>query len=143
MSSAQRTRTCILSSTTTHFANTRCRQWGNLITLAAAYQDPYLGRFINEQHLRHLFKKTIEFFEIVAQDSSSLAIDLRILRGLLLQLPRKETLQFKGNSWPFMHPMPPPQHDQAYVSNGPIPRGSERSPYTNTNTPSDTHMEMS
>ncbi|CAN8105783.1 unnamed protein product [Discula destructiva] len=127
----------------TNVFGTAHAQWGNLITLAAAYQDPFLSRIIDEGHLRHLFKKTIEFFEIVAQDSSSLAIDLRILKGLLNDLPRKNQLQFRGNSFPFLPPMAPPMSDQGYMSNGATPRASGPSPYTNTNTPSDTQMDFS
>lgn len=116
-----------------------------MITLAAAYQDPILGKNIDEGHLRHLFKKTIEFFEIVAQDSSSLAIDLRILRGLLHDLPPKDQVQYAGagNAFPFMPTMAPPTNDQSYMSNGQAPHTSGPSPYTNNNTPSDTPMDMS
>lgn len=91
-----------------------------------------LGQFVNEQELRHLLTKTIEFFEVVAQDSSSLAVDLRILKGLLETLPRKHELQY-GNG-PLMQPM----NDPALLSNMPTPHPVPgRSPHTNTNTPSD------
>lgn len=113
-----------------------------MITLAAAYQDPILGRDIDEAHLRHLFKKTIDFFETVAQDSSSLAIDLRILKGLLNDLPRKDQVHYESNAFPFL-PMGPPPNEQSYMSNGPTPHASGPSPYTNNNTPSDTHMDVS
>lgn len=113
-----------------------------MITLAAAYQDPILGVDINEAKLRHLFRKTIEFFEIVAQDSSSLAIDLRILKGLLHRLPRKEHIQYGSNAYPFL-PMGPPPNDQSYMSNGPTPHATGPSPHANNDTPSDTHMESS
>lgn len=113
-----------------------------MITLAAAYQDPILGLDINEAKLRHLFKKTIEFFEIVAQDSSSLAIDLRILKGLLYNLPRKDQILYGSNAYPFL-PMGPPPNDQSYMSNGPTPHATGPSPHANNNTPSDTHMESS
>lgn len=113
-----------------------------MITLAAAYQDPVLGPDIDENHLRHLFKKTIEFFEIVAQDSSSLAIDLRILKGLLHDLPPKEQITYGSNAFPFV-PMGPPPNDQSYMSNVPTPLPTGPSPHTNNNTPSDIHMESS
>lgn len=126
----------------TNVFGTAHAQWGNMITLAAAYQDPILGVFIEESRLRHLFKKTIEFFEIVAQDSSSLAIDLRILKGLLQDLPRQDQIAYGSNAFPFV-PMGPPQNDQSYMSNGPTPHATGPSPHTNNNTPSDTHMESS
>lgn len=100
---------------------------------------------IDETHLRHLFKKTIEFFETVAQDSSSLAIDLRILRGLLHVLPRQDQLiptYRSGNGFPFRPTMQSLNDHQPYMSNGPTPRAYGPSTHTSTNTPSDTHMEM-
>lgn len=113
-----------------------------MITLAAAYQDPILGKDLDEGDLRHLFKKTIEFFEVVAQDSSSLAIDLRILRGLLHGLPRKDQVVYGSDAFSYM-PMAPPPNDQSYMSNGPTPHATGPSPHTNNNTPSDTHMDVS
>lgn len=58
------------------------RQWGNLLTLSAAYKDPTLSRFIDGTKLQKLFMKTIQFFQIIAHASSALAIDMRILQGL-------------------------------------------------------------
>ncbi|KAF3760800.1 hypothetical protein M406DRAFT_216035, partial [Cryphonectria parasitica EP155] len=66
----------------TNVFGTAHAQWGNLITLRAAYEDPVLGPEVDEPELRHMLRKTIEFLEVVAQDSSSLAVDLRILKGL-------------------------------------------------------------
>lgn len=57
---------------------------------------------MDEGQLRHLLKKTIEFFEVVAQDSSSLAVDLRVLKGLEAGLPTKDDLRVKASMLP-MH----------------------------------------
>lgn len=70
-------------------------QWGNLLTLAACYRDPILGKFVDENTLRGLFRRTIAFMGTIAQPSSALAIDLRILEGLAKDVlgMRKEDLQ--------------------------------------------------
>lgn len=57
-------------------------QWGNLLALSAAYRDPLLGEYVDEKVLRELFRKTIEFFRVVAHPSSALSTDLRIIEGL-------------------------------------------------------------
>lgn len=96
-----------------------------------------LGRFVDEEHLRHLFKKTIDFFEIVAQDSSSLAVDLKVLRGLQERLPRKEDMQLGGGAF---FPFAQPPNDPSFPSNGPTPTphsGPGPSPHADTNTPSE------
>lgn len=61
------------------------------------YQDPLLGSYVNEVELRHLLRKTIEFFEVVSQDSSSLAVDLRVLQGLEAGLPTKNDLRQRAS----------------------------------------------
>lgn len=66
----------------TNVFGTAHAQWGNLLTLAAAFKDPTLNRFVDELTLRDLFTKTIAFFSLVAQSSSALAIDMRILQGV-------------------------------------------------------------
>ena len=71
---------------------TIARQWGNLLTLAAAFKNPILGKYINEQTLRDLFTKTIAFFRVISQPTSALAIDMRILEGLERELWRKGPL---------------------------------------------------
>ncbi|KAH8746118.1 hypothetical protein F5883DRAFT_654221 [Diaporthe sp. PMI_573] len=76
----------------TNVFGTAHAQWGNLITLTAAYHDPLMGNFVNEGQLRQLLRITIDWFKIVAQDSSSLAVDLRVLEGLEEGLPTKEQL---------------------------------------------------
>lgn len=92
---------------------------------------------MDEVALRHLFKKTIDFFEIVAQDSSSLAVDLKVLKGLQERLPRKDEMQFgSGGLFPFA--MPP--NDPPFPSNGPTPTPHSApgpSPHADTNTPSE------
>ncbi|KAK4194022.1 CHAT domain-containing protein [Triangularia verruculosa] len=64
----------------------RKEQWGNLLTLAAAFKDPVLNQYIDEGLLKDLFAKTISFFNIIAHPSSALSIDMRILEGLQHQL---------------------------------------------------------
>lgn len=59
-----------------------CRQWGNLLTLAAVFRDPTLHGFVEESVLKELFFKTISFFRIIAHPTSALHVDLRILEGL-------------------------------------------------------------
>lgn len=66
----------------TNVFGTAHAQWGNLLVLAAAYKDPTLNKFIREADLQDLFVKTIKFLRTVAHQSSSLAIDMRILEGL-------------------------------------------------------------
>ncbi|KAK0614037.1 hypothetical protein B0T14DRAFT_570023 [Immersiella caudata] len=66
----------------TNVFGTAHAQWGNLLTLAAAFRDPTLTKFIDEQTLRELFSKTIAFFRLIAQPSSALSIDMRILEGV-------------------------------------------------------------
>jgi hypothetical protein len=66
----------------TNVFGTAHAQWGNLLVLAAAYKDPTLNKYIREADLQDLFGKTIKFLRTVAHQSSSLAIDMRILEGL-------------------------------------------------------------
>ncbi|KAL2159086.1 hypothetical protein VTH06DRAFT_2845 [Thermothelomyces fergusii] len=70
----------------TNIFGTAHAQWGNLLTLAAAFRDPILNKYINEDLLKELFAKTIAFFRIIAPPSSALHIDLRILEGLQRKL---------------------------------------------------------
>lgn len=58
---------------------------------------------MDERQLRYLLRKTIEFFEVVAQDSSSLAVDLRVLQGLEAGLPTKEDLRAKASMFSSTH----------------------------------------
>lgn len=106
------------------------------MTLAAVYQNPYLGQFVEEENLRSLFERTIKFFEVVVQDTSSLAADLRILRGLLERLPPQHQITYI------------PLKDFTYdiMSNGHMQNPlAEPSPYANTpiDMMSQTPMELS
>lgn len=116
----------------TNVFGTAHAQWGNLITLTAAYHDSLLGFYVDEGQLRQLLRKTIEWFEVVAQDSSSLAVDLRVLQGLEERLPTKEQLErlrptlVPPGAAPYDNLAMPP-----YASNGPTPHsGSGPSPMT-------------
>ncbi|KAJ2961827.1 hypothetical protein NQ176_g10975 [Zarea fungicola] len=57
-------------------------QWGNLLVLSAAFKDPIMHEYVNEELLRHLFQKTIAFLRQSATATSSLRIDMHILEGL-------------------------------------------------------------
>lgn len=50
--------------------------------LSAAYKDPVLGRYIDDDLLRDLFRRTIMFLRQSATATSSLRIDMHILEGL-------------------------------------------------------------
>ncbi|CAK7238237.1 hypothetical protein SEUCBS140593_010463 [Sporothrix eucalyptigena] len=66
----------------TNVFGTAHAQWGNLLILDSIQRDPVLGRYISEELVNDLFRKTIAFFEVVSQPSSALGYDLRILKGL-------------------------------------------------------------
>lgn len=55
------------------------RQWGNVLTLHAAYKDPILGRFVEEEELKELTFRTLRFLKLHAHRSSALYIDYQIL----------------------------------------------------------------
>ncbi|KAJ4161531.1 uncharacterized protein LMH87_007567 [Akanthomyces muscarius] len=57
-------------------------QWGNLLVLSAAFKDPIMHEYVDENLLRHLFQKTIAFLRQSATATSSLRIDMHILEGL-------------------------------------------------------------
>ncbi len=79
-----------LSGLANKYTDKNNSQWGNLLTLAAAFKDPTLNRHIEEHVLKELFKKTIAFFDLTAQPSSALAIDRRILFALRQELWKSE-----------------------------------------------------
>jgi len=45
-----------------------------------------MGGWLNKRMLRDIFDKTIAFFEVVAQGSSSLVLDMNILKGIRTEL---------------------------------------------------------
>lgn len=100
-----------------------------MITLATVYQDPILGNYVDEHELRELLRKTIEFFEVVSQESSSLAVDLRVLEGLRASLPTKEELRAK---WAMISPRPVDSPAISFIPlNDPTPQSAPgRSPIT-------------
>jgi hypothetical protein len=65
---------------------THCRQWGNLLTLQAASVDPILGPLVDKQVLADLYNKTMAFLRLVAQPSSALYIDLKILEHVAKEI---------------------------------------------------------
>lgn len=66
----------------TNVFGTAHAQWGNMITLAAVYQDEHLRPFINPLELSILFQRTIDFLQTVAHRTSALTIGLNLLIGL-------------------------------------------------------------
>lgn len=52
------------------------------MVLSAAFKDPILHQYVDEELLRNLFARTIHFFRISATATSALRTDLRILEGL-------------------------------------------------------------
>ncbi|KAF4629171.1 hypothetical protein G7Y89_g8977 [Cudoniella acicularis] len=64
----------------TNIWGTAHAQWGNILTLQAAFKDPILHELIDERELRDLLEKTIAFLKLVSHNSSALHIDLRILQ---------------------------------------------------------------
>jgi hypothetical protein len=66
----------------TNVFGTAHAQWGNLLVLSAAYKDPVLRRFVEEDLLRTLFHRTIAFLRQSSTATSSLRVDMRILEGL-------------------------------------------------------------
>jgi hypothetical protein len=75
-----------------NYADTTPSQWGNLLVLAACYKHPILGKFIVPESLCSLFQRTIEFFKLIAHESSPLTADMNILIGLA------QTLNFHENN---------------------------------------------
>lgn len=59
---------------------TRYSQWGNMLTLQAAYRDPVLKEYVDAVELKDLLEKTLSMLKLVAQPTSALAIDYRILK---------------------------------------------------------------
>lgn len=56
------------------------RQWGNILTLQAAYMDPILTRFVDPDMLQALWKKTVSFIRLHGHYSSALYLDFKILQ---------------------------------------------------------------
>jgi hypothetical protein len=75
----------------------RYSQWGNILTLMAAYKDPILKSLIEKGRLVKLLHKTLAFLKLVGQPSSALFIDYRILEycgrvaGLIPELQAPNT----------------------------------------------------
>ncbi|KAG7408857.1 hypothetical protein Forpe1208_v012339 [Fusarium oxysporum f. sp. rapae] len=78
----------------TNIFGTAHAQWGNLLILSAAFRDPILHTYVDEELLRTLFHKTIQFLRQSATATSALRTDMHILEGLqrdLFQLPSRTT----------------------------------------------------
>lgn len=57
-----------------------------MLTLQAASIDPFLGPFIDQHTLRDLYDKTMGFLKLVAQPSSALYIDRKILEHVAKEI---------------------------------------------------------
>ncbi|GKU15239.1 unnamed protein product, partial [Fusarium langsethiae] len=66
----------------TNIFGTAHAQWGNLLVLSAAFRDPVLHSYVDEELLQTLFHKTIKFLRQPATATSALRTDMRILEGL-------------------------------------------------------------
>ncbi|PNP54017.1 hypothetical protein FNYG_15648 [Fusarium nygamai] len=116
----------------TNVFGTAHAQWGNLLILSAAFCDPILHTYIDEELLRTLFHKTIQFLRQSATATSALRTDMHILEGLQRDLfrydPRTNSSFSSGTSVPGYHtprpvPMaaPPPMHPQMGDNGHPRP----------------------
>jgi hypothetical protein len=108
----------------TNVFGTAHAQWGNLLVLSAAYRDPVLSKFIDEDLLKTLFHRTIAFLRQSSTATSSLRIDLGILEGLQRDLfygpdPRTGSSfssQPASAQTPTMPTSRPPMHMQRSMS---------------------------
>ncbi|KAK4104353.1 hypothetical protein N658DRAFT_251087 [Parathielavia hyrcaniae] len=124
----------------TNIFGTAHAQWGNLLTLSAVFRDPTLSNLVDEHLLKELFARTIAFFKIIAQPTSALHIDLRILEGLERSLwPNRFSYadtamdhptgssfssSTSGGGGSGIHSAPPPRmHPMPPAVAGPIPAG--------------------
>ncbi|ERS95930.1 hypothetical protein HMPREF1624_07464 [Sporothrix schenckii ATCC 58251] len=102
----------------TNVFGTAHAQWGNLLILDSIQRDPVLGQYITEDLVNDLFRKTIAFFEVVAQPSSSLGYDLRILKGLYAMRMANPVYIEQAPSLPVAYGLPL-QDAKAYMSSDP------------------------
>ncbi|KAM0221092.1 hypothetical protein ACHAPA_003443 [Fusarium lateritium] len=112
----------------TNIFGTAHAQWGNLLVLSAAFRDPVLHTCVDEELLRTLFHKTIQFLRQSATATSALRNDLHILEGLQRDLfsydPRTNSSFSSGTSGPGYHtPRPtamaaPPQMHHSMSDQG-------------------------
>ncbi|KAI8406207.1 hypothetical protein FOFC_13676 [Fusarium oxysporum] len=97
----------------TNVFGTAHAQWGNLLILSATFRDPILHTYVDEELLRTLFHKTIQFLPQSATVTSALRTDMHILEGLQRDLfsydPRTNSSFSSGTSAPGYHtPRPVP-----------------------------------
>jgi hypothetical protein len=78
---------------------TSTSQWGNLLVLSACYNHPILSKFVHQHTLSELFTRTIRTFELIAVPSSSLMIDMMILKGLAEKLGFSSSLDNTSSSF--------------------------------------------
>ncbi|KAM0361002.1 hypothetical protein ACHAPK_011813, partial [Fusarium culmorum] len=66
----------------TNIFGTAHAQWGNVLVLSAAFRDPVLHTYVDEELLRTLYHKTIQFLRQSATATSALRTDMHILERL-------------------------------------------------------------
>ncbi|EXK26288.1 hypothetical protein FOMG_17095 [Fusarium oxysporum f. sp. melonis 26406] len=126
----------------TNIFGTAHAQWGNLLILSAAFRDPILHTYIDEELLRTLFHKTIQFLRQSATATSALRTDMHILEGLQRDLeglqrdlfsydPRTNSSFSSGTSAPGYHtPRPVPMAAPPHMPHQMCDQGHPRSmPY--------------
>jgi hypothetical protein len=76
-----------------------------MLVLLAVHRVPLLKQYLNTEELTRLLKRTIKFLEDVAQPSSALAIDVKVLKsagreaGLLPPKPETKATQAPDNAY--------------------------------------------
>ncbi|KAG6990440.1 hypothetical protein FocnCong_v020201 [Fusarium oxysporum f. sp. conglutinans] len=119
----------------TNIFGTAHAQWGNLLILSAAFRDPILHTYVDEELLRTLFHKTIQFLRQSATATSALRTDMHILEGLQRDLfsydPRTNSSFSSGTSAPGYHtPRPVPMAAPPHMPHQMCDQGHPRSmPY--------------
>lgn len=87
-------------------------------------RDPTLAEFIPLDELRRLFRRTIEFFEVIQQKGSTLMHDMNILKGLEKDLlARIHQSEFPGTFGASPHTATPGSHYGPHLVDTP---GSDR-----------------
>jgi hypothetical protein len=98
--------------------------------LAAAYEDPTLRRHVSHAELSELWVKTIDFIKLVAQPSSALTIDYKLLQAIQPKMglywpnemdTRTNTSFSSHTSSGGYHPIPPTPMQMAHALPHPSP----------------------
>lgn len=63
-------------------ADSLCRQFGNMLVLAASYRNPYLKQLVDREQFRKLIERTIVFLRRLAPISPTCYHDCGILERI-------------------------------------------------------------